>query len=410
MDRDHRNRGDPDRRRLRQRIDAELTQLERERDALDAHAIDTHLRRALARTLHDELQQLIVGTRFQLRAIREQLRHGQDAAEALGRAERMLDRAEEATRRLATELRPSGTAQGGLQTALAALVGELELRHGLRVVSTVEIGDGALVDAVGAELYHAARTLLLAAARTAGGGGELHLSLHRRDAWLTLRVASSHDWDAGDLGGLRVALGRLGGTLLQTSNDPAGSRSVTLHVPAEPGRARRRTAPPTAAGSQQRPLPGPHGDAAARDDGGGDGPLRLLLVDDHPMTREGLTALLEGEPDMTIAGEAERGERGVELARELQPDVIVMDVSMPGIGGIEATRRLVSDDRVDAPVIALSMHEDEEVRDRMLDAGASAYLLKSGPLDDLVAAVRAAGRAGPTAPPPVDLPDGGDGS
>ena len=115
---------------------------------------------------------------------------------------------------------------------------------------------------------------------------------------------------------------------------------------------------------------------------------RILLVDDHAVVRQGFKMILSAQPDMEIVGEAGNGREAVELAGQLKPDVVLMDVAMPELNGIEATRRLVAQ----APhirVIALSMHKDNVYVREILRAGARGYLLKDSGAGDLVTAIRA---------------------
>jgi DNA-binding NarL/FixJ family response regulator len=125
------------------------------------------------------------------------------------------------------------------------------------------------------------------------------------------------------------------------------------------------------------------------------GRLRVLLADDHPVMREGLVRLLREQPDIEVVGEAGDGEAAVRLALELRPDVLVVDVSMPRVDGLEATRRLRAA-RQALRIVALSMHEDAEVERAMREAGADDYLVKSGPPERLVAAIRALRESSPS--------------
>jgi DNA-binding NarL/FixJ family response regulator len=116
--------------------------------------------------------------------------------------------------------------------------------------------------------------------------------------------------------------------------------------------------------------------------------IKILLADDHEIMREGLKSLLEKQGDIIVIGQAEDGRTTVKLARELSPDIVIMDISMPDMNGIEATRQIVSrDSRI--KVIALSVHSDKRFVVEMLHAGASAYLLKDCAFNELVNAVRA---------------------
>ena len=116
--------------------------------------------------------------------------------------------------------------------------------------------------------------------------------------------------------------------------------------------------------------------------------MKVLLADDHRIVRQGLRSLLESQEDMQVVAEAGDGRQALELAAEHEPDVVVMDVAMPQLNGIEATRRLISD-QPDTKVVALSMHSDRRYVAEALKAGASAYLIKDGAFDELVSAIRA---------------------
>ena len=119
--------------------------------------------------------------------------------------------------------------------------------------------------------------------------------------------------------------------------------------------------------------------------------IRLLLADDHAVVRSGLRMLLEAQPDMTIIGEAETGQEAIRRVAELSPDVVLMDIEMPGMNGIEATRRIKADAPA-AAVLALTMYEDDQYFFEMLRAGASGYVPKRAAPDELVSAIRAVSR------------------
>jgi len=116
-------------------------------------------------------------------------------------------------------------------------------------------------------------------------------------------------------------------------------------------------------------------------------PIRVLIVDDHPVVRAGMRMLLEGDPEIEIVGEGENGEDALRLARALEPDVVVMDVTMPVMDGIDATRRIKAE-KPDIAVLAVSIHEGTDYFFQMLQAGSSGYVPKRAAPDDLLRAIR----------------------
>ena len=113
----------------------------------------------------------------------------------------------------------------------------------------------------------------------------------------------------------------------------------------------------------------------------------LLLADDHTVVRQGLRALLQAEPDLHIAGEADTGRQAVQLAKSLKPDVVVMDIAMPGLNGLEATRQILKL-APNTRVLILSSYSDDEYVHQSTEAGAAGYLLKQAAVTDLVKAIR----------------------
>jgi NarL family two-component system response regulator LiaR len=116
--------------------------------------------------------------------------------------------------------------------------------------------------------------------------------------------------------------------------------------------------------------------------------LKILIADDHPLLRDGLVQLLMKEPDFEVVGQAADGEEAVRLASEKVPDVVVMDIEMPKLDGLEATRQ-VKAAHPETTVLVLTVHDDEEYISALLDAGAAGYLLKTTYGKELVQAIRA---------------------
>jgi DNA-binding NarL/FixJ family response regulator len=130
------------------------------------------------------------------------------------------------------------------------------------------------------------------------------------------------------------------------------------------------------------------------------GAIRVLIVDDHAIVREGIRALLALAEDMQVVGEAGGGRQAVELARTLSPDVIIMDIAMPDLGGLEATLE-IRKERPEAKIVVLSQYSDASYVRRFLRAGASGYVLKKAAGADLVAAIRSVHRGGLVLDPDV---------
>jgi DNA-binding NarL/FixJ family response regulator len=120
-------------------------------------------------------------------------------------------------------------------------------------------------------------------------------------------------------------------------------------------------------------------------------PLRILIADDHPLFRNGMRALLEAEPDTEVVGEATTGEEAIQMAAGLQPDVILMDLQMPGVNGIEATRRILHTSP-HIRILVVTMYEDDHSVFTAMRAGARGYLLKGASPDEVLRAIAAVGK------------------
>lgn len=121
--------------------------------------------------------------------------------------------------------------------------------------------------------------------------------------------------------------------------------------------------------------------------------IRILLADDHEVVRDGLRLLIDGQRDMRVVGEASNGKEALQQARELTPDVVVMDLSMPELNGLQATERLKAE-RPEIKVVALTVHEDTSYLLQLCKAGAAGYVLKRSAGDDLIRAIRAVAAGG----------------
>lgn len=119
------------------------------------------------------------------------------------------------------------------------------------------------------------------------------------------------------------------------------------------------------------------------------GRVRVLVVDDHEIVREGIRMVLATDPELEVVGVASSGEEAIEKVRELEPDVVLMDIGMPGLSGFEATRR-IRESYPNTQVVALTVHDSEGYVFQMLQAGATGYVVKRAPAEDVIAAVKRA--------------------
>lgn len=348
-------------------------------------------RRRLAQTLHDHLQQLLVATRMKLDLV---LRKVDDAQvrRSIDVACDLLAQSLSAARTLTFELSPPVLADRGLGAALDWLTQRTSESHGLRVEIDGSDTDLPLSPQLSDFLFQAIRELLFNIVKHAGVDSA-RVTLAARDNWAHIiiedsgcgfdpRVLDQSGFAAEHFGlfSIRQRLELMGGQFTIDSAPDQGTR-ITLVAPfcaqQQDGRANPADVRQPASPHRAR---NPKAAVGASEDV----PIKsILLVDDHKIVREGLAGMLSGEPGIKIVGEASDGTMAMEMVGKLSPDLVIMDVSMPGIGGIEATRRITS--RWPAVrVIGLSMHDADDMAIPMRAAGASAYLSKGSPADLLV--------------------------
>lgn len=347
-------------------------------------------RRRLAQTLHDHLQQLLVALRLKLGRALARLDLESPRA-ALEQSDDLLEQALQASRELTVDLSPPVLYEAGLVSALEWLARQMQDKHGLEVSLTAERDVEPVSEEVRIFLFHSVRELLFNAVKHAGvsraqvalrraGEDRLEVSVADEGKGFDLEEAARRPSSGFGLFSLRERLEFLGGRLSLDTAPGRGTRvalEAPLHLPQEALRA----------ASEALQTIAPYAGAAEAAETAA-GKIRVLLADDHTILRQGLRALLNNEPDMQAVAEATNGEEAVVLASRLRPDVIVMDVSMPRINGIEATRRI----KIDVPqaiVVALSMYESEDMAAAMRAAGASAYLSKDKASEALTGVIRA---------------------
>ena len=342
-------------------------------------------RRRLATELHDYLAQLLVASKMKSKLVSNHIMpSGEKVMQDL---RELIDEALKYTRTLITDLSPTILYEAGLFAAIHWLGEQME-RHGLTVRIEQHGESVDMPDDKAVMIFQTVRELLFnvvkharvseATVRLEQESGELRVTVQDEGAGFDISRQESHP--AGGKYGLlsvRERLAALGGSCEITSAPGQGTR-VLVRVPIEVP-----VIDQVAAAEEAAVAVVPSACESRRRD-----TIRVLLVDDHKMVREGFRTLIECDPQLEVAGEAANGEEAIELARLLQPDVVIMDINMPKMNGIEATRRI----KLEMPhvsVIGLSVHDDRGLITSMLEAGASSYLTKGGQSEELSRAIHA---------------------
>jgi len=337
-------------------------------------------RRRLARILHDDFQQLLVSAKYRVAS----LNRTEDPSVKLAaqELEALLSEAIEASRSLTSELSPPIIHESGLRTGMEWLVSFMSAQNGLSVQLNMTEDFNQIDKNAKLLIFDSTRELLLNSVRHGKvqaaevtvrrtAEGKLEIVVADRGVGFDPSLAQKSGFG---LFRMRHRLELIGGRLDIESAPGQGSR-ISIHVPLAPSI-------PVPADS------GPQAHAAiARMDKPLTSTIRILIVDDHAVMRQGLSTSLGQEPDIAIVGEAPDGKTALEKARSLKPDVILMDLGMPRMNGIEATR-IIHSEFPKIRVIGLSMFEEKERANAMFEAGAVAYLSKSCSVDALTSTIR----------------------
>ncbi len=378
---------------LEQRVAERTTQVQELANRLRALTVELSQaeqseRRRIATVLHEHIQQVLVASRMQLAVARRQ---ATDTAVSpfLDEADRYIKEALSASRSLGVELSPPVLHDVGLAAGLNWLAGQMRDDHGLLVELVTDHAGEPESEAIRLFLYHAVRELLLnvvkhsetrhARITMTGDGASARIEVEDHGRGFDPAVLETRQPSVGKFGlfSIHERISHLGGSM-RVQSAPGGGARIVLKAPvALDGEALAPipSAPQVLFGTsppEQKSV---------------QGKIRVLLADDHKIVRQGLISMLKCEPDIEVIGEAADGRQAFDLARELRPDVVIMDVSMPVLDGIEATR-LIHHQAPDIDIVGLSMHESRDVAAAMMQAGAKTYLTKGGPSEDLTGAIR----------------------
>ena len=354
-------------------------------------------RARLAKELHDHLQQLLVAAKLRV-GLLPRMTVDPDLPTAAREIERLLAESIQAVRALTADLSPLVLHDRGLVAALEWLARWMREKHRFEIELDLDEGAEPADDAVRILLFASVRELLLNAVKHSGLD-RARVTLHR-DERNQVRLVVEDRGAGFDLSSLRSDERLTGGYGLFSIRERLDNLGGRMSVDSAPGRGARITLVAPVSLRTQAPADGSATDPATTTplaEPRKDARIRLLLADDHEALRQGLASLLALEPDFDVAGQASDGREAVQLAASLHPDVVIMDVTMPVMDGVEATRRITRD-LPGVRVIGLSLHETLDMARAMKEAGATAYLSKGGSADLLIAAIRNPGVAAPTEP------------
>jgi PAS domain S-box-containing protein len=351
--------------------------------------VEQRERLRLAEQIHDGLQQLLVAARFRLTQMGQgELATVRQECQEIGQ---ILDEAVADARSLTAELSPPVLRTGGLLAGLEWLIRWSQEKHHLTVHLTAPAAPlPPLPEDLTVLLFQSVRELLFNTVKyarvrevevtLAGNGRDLTLTVADAGTGFTPQDLRGEGGGGGGFGLARIRhrLELLGGCMTLDSAPGQGTRiTLAALLPTADQAVATPAAPPLTDSLQTAPDPGP----------GSPRKTRILLVDDHQVVRRALAQLLRAETDLAVVGEAGTGTAAVTLAGQLAPDVVLMDINMPGMNGIEATRAIHRAFPA-IRVIGLSMFDRGDQQVAMQAAGAVAYVSKSGPAEELLAAIR----------------------
>jgi len=354
-------------------------------------------RRHIAMVLHDDLQQYLAALHFALETLIPKERIDQELEGRIDYLHRLIDNSIQKCRELSHELSPPVLHQLGLLAALEWLAKDMEKKHGLNVSLDVDPAAEPESPVLAAMLFRSIKELLFNTAKYSGTDTAV-IQAYEEDDHIRIRVRdegkgcditnlkSKRGTDPGfGLFNIEERIHFLGGRM-EIDCTPGGGFEVTLHVPGHP--AETSAEPPEEVSDADTRMEKPTAEPAEVEPEAVPSPrIRVLLADDHAVMREGLANLIKGEADLEVVAQAENGKVAVDLAGELSPDILLMDITMPIMDGIEATAR-IHEAYPDIRIIGLSMHDDPTTRERMLQAGAAGYVCKGNAAQELLGEVR----------------------
>ena len=347
-------------------------------------------RRQLSKILHDGLQQHLAIAKLHLNALAGRL-DSEELQSAAGDVENLIAESIHISRSLSAELSPPVLTNRGLATGLEWLAAWMPDKYGLCIDLSLEIRP-ELPDDVKIMVFESVRELLFNAVKHAGVSRAKVCLSQSDDAMINVSVCD--DGAGFDINRLKPAGDPHSGFGLFSIRERIELIGGRLQIQSAPGKGSRFTLKVPCRSNFQATEPGPASACPLEGAGTqviletGRGPWRVLIADDHTLFRDALARLVNREGDLEVVGQAHNGREAIELARRLKPDVILMDLSMPEVNGIEATR-VILQEASDIRIIGLSMHADGNSAELMCAAGAVDYRNKDCAAFELVSAIRA---------------------
>lgn len=383
---------------LEQRVAERTQELAQSEDRLRTMATELNLaeqreRKRLAMELHDHLQQILVLGKLMLAQGKRVGTTLPACLDVMNKMDEIFAEALAYTRTLVADLSPPVLREHGLPAGLKWL-GEYMKKHQINVTVTVpEKDDLQLPEEQAVLLFQSVRELLINSSKYAGTG-QAEVRLERNDGQLRIEVGDrgigfdSATTAAGTSSGVASKFGlfsiqermRALGGVFQLMSSPGKGTTARLVLPLL---SRTEKEVPAESPGTARKVPSEHSTFKK------DAPIRILLVDDHLMMRQGLRSIVTAYDHLEIVGEASNGAEAVDLAQRLEPDVVVMDINMPNMDGIAATRQIKANQPTTV-VIGLSVNQSADTEHKMKAVGATAYLTKESAVDALCHAIEEA--------------------
>jgi PAS domain S-box-containing protein len=357
-------------------------------------------RRRLAQLLHDHLQQILYAARLSVTILRRKV-CDKDLQDMIQHLDMLLGQCIDESRSVTLELSPPVLYDAGLAPALEWLARQMQLNYGLLVNVQSDVQAEPEAEDIKVLLFQSVRELLYNVVKHAGAqrasvkmslapDQQVRIDVEDKGAGFNAEKMQSNGDGITGLGlfSIRERLEQMGGRLEVHASAGQGT-SVSIFAPCH--RQQSSVGDGAATPQPMDVVPLSEGDSTLMAGSQSDTPtskrIRVLLADDHTVLRKGLVGVLNQEADIEVVAEASDGEMAVELARQFNPDVVLMDVTMPKVDGIEATRRITAA-QLGVGVIGYSAHKEEDLAQALYKAGAIGYLSKDEPAEFLIAAIR----------------------